>query len=132
MVAREIYLRALALLQEQDADGAGYDTDAFETSAPHLINLLCSLLDDLDLHIKGRRFHESQSEPRTIDTLDDEVLLHPVICAGVLPLGLAFLLISEEDTARAGLFFKLYEQEKDALRRRFKQSRRHRITSVYS
>ena len=37
MVAREIYLRALALLQEQDADGAGYDTDAFETSAPHLI-----------------------------------------------------------------------------------------------
>lgn len=131
MKAREIYERALALLQEQNADGADYDTGAFEASAPRLIGLLSALLEELDLHVKGRRFHENQSLPREIKSLDDEVLLHPVICAGVLPLGLAFLLISEEDASRASFFFNLYEREKDALRRRFRKARRHRITSVY-
>ncbi len=131
MKARAIYERALALLAEQNADGANYDTEAFEAASPNLINLLCVLLDELDLHVKGRTFHETQLLPREIKTLDDEVLLHPVIASGVLPLGLAFLLVAEEDGARASLFFNLYEKEKDAVRRRFKKAKRHKITSVY-
>lgn len=131
MLAREIYQRALHLMQEVDSDGTNYDTDAFEVSSASLINLLCVLLDELDLLVKGRNFHEAHTAPREITSLDDEVLLHPVITAGILPLGLAFLLLAQEDSERAAVFFNLYEKEKDALRRRFKRGRRHKITSVY-
>ena len=130
MKAREIYRRALALLAEQD-DGAGYDTEAFENCAPALINLLCTMLDELDLFIKCRDFRDNQVEPRQIESLEDEVPLHPVITSGVMPLGLAFLLIAEENATRAALFFKLYQSEKDALFRRYRKARRHKITSVY-
>lgn len=131
MKAREIYESALSLLAEQNTDGADYDTDAFEASAPALINLLCVLLDELDLHIKNRKFRDDQSEIRRIETLEDEVPLHPILQRGVMPLGLAFLLIAEENATRANLFFNLYQKEKEALFRRWKRGRRHSITSVY-
>lgn len=130
MIAREVYRSALCLLQENE-DDTSLDTALFEESAPRLLSLLCVLLDEVDLHVKGRRFHENALIPREIRTLDDEVPLHPVICAGALPLGLAFLLISEEDQKRASLFFNLFQTEKDNLIRRFKRGRRHKISSVY-
>ncbi len=131
MTARQIYHRALALLQEQDSDGVSYDTEAFRRAAPELINLLCVMLDDLDLKIKGKRFRENELLPREIKTEDDEVPLHPVILAGVMPLGLAFLLIAQEDAARASLFFNLFQKEKDLLYKRFQRAKRHSITRVY-
>ncbi len=129
MKAREIYNHTLALLHEQGS--TGYQTDAFERIAPSLLNLLCGLLYDLDLRIKNRKFHENQTQLAPITSLDDEVHLHPLLCQSVLPMGLAFLLINEEDTERAALFFNLYRTEKDALYQRTKRARRHKITSVY-
>lgn len=131
MTGREIYLRALSLLHEQDTDGASYDTASFEASAPECINLLSVLLNELDLHIKGKQTPQNELFPNRIRSLDDEVPLHPVILSGVMPLGLAFLLVSEEDAARASLFFNLFQKEKDALTHRFKQGRRHPITCIY-
>lgn len=131
MTARQIYHRALALIQEQDTDGVSYDTEAFRRSAPEMINLLCVLLDDLDLKIKGKAFRENELLPREVKSEDDEVPLHPVILAGALPLGLAFLLLAEEDASRASLFFNLFQKEKEALYRRFKRGTRRAITRVY-
>ena len=131
MKAREVYERALALLSEHESDGANYDTAAFEENAPRLLSLLCVMLDETDLTVRHKEFREEAAEIKTVTTLDDEVYLHPLICAGVLPLGLAFLLIAEENSTLSSLFFSLYQKEKDALIRRFRKARRHQITSVY-
>ena len=130
MTARDVYNRSLALIHEHNSDGP-YDTLDFQKAAPELINLLCTLLEELDLHIKGQKFHENALTPHTIQSLDDEVLLHPILCSAVLPLGLAFLFLTEENSSLAGIFCKLYESERESLRRRFLKGRRHKITNLY-
>lgn len=132
MTGRTVYNRALTLLHERGGEGEiQYDTAQFEAAAPTLINVLAVMLDELDLHIKHRAFHEAEYLPKQIVSLDEELSLHPSICMSVLPLGLAFFLVSEENESRAALFFKLYQTEKDALYRRYRTVRRHKIKSVY-
>ena len=132
MTGRAVYFKALSLLNERAADGeTQYDTASFEAAAPEMINVLSVMLDDLDLHVKHREFHEANDEPRQISSLDETIYLHPVICASVLPLGLAFFLIAEENSNRASLFFNLYRTEKEALYRKYRSTKRHKIRSVY-
>ncbi len=132
MTGKDVYYKALSLLNEHEAPGeAQYDTESFERAAPEMINVLTVMLDDLDLHVKHRSFHEATDEPKQIHSLSEPIYLHPAICASVLPLGLAFFLIAEENSARASLFFKLYQSEKEALYRKYRTVRRHKIRSVF-
>lgn len=132
MTAREIYHRGLVLLNETGAQGEGqYDTELFEKNAPTLINILIVMLDELDCFIKNKKVPENRYEPQRIETLDDTVFMHPAITEGVMPFGLAYLLILEEDGERAGVFYKRYHEEKEGLRKRFTGVKRHSIKSVY-
>lgn len=131
MTARSIYERTLAILQEQDSEEGAYDTERFERAAPSLIALLCVLLDELDFHIKGQSVSQDALCLPKVVSLEDEVHLHPILCATLVPLGLAFLLLSEENASRASLYYNLYQNEKQALFRRYKRAKRHHITQLY-
>jgi len=132
MTAREIYQRSLVLLNETGSQGEGqYDTALFEKNAPTLINMLIVMLDELDCFIKNKKVQENQYESQCIETLDDTVFLHPIITENIMPFGLAYLLILEEDSARASVFYKRYREEKEELKNRFRSVKRHTIRNMY-
>lgn len=120
--AREIFERSIALLCQEK----GENTEAFEERAPTLINLLLAQLLELDLTLKGEVL-SSRSCPQ-IGSLEDPLGLEDVILLSTLPLGLAALLIQEEEPDRSNFFWQLFQKDKENLRSRCKKTRRHKIT----
>ncbi len=123
--AREIFERAIALLGQEK----GENTEVFETRAPSLTNLLLAQLWELDLSLKGQR--GTCSSCPQIRTLEDAVGMEDAILLSTLPLGLAALLIQEEEPERSEFFWHLFQNEKETLRSRCKKTRRHKITRSF-
>jgi hypothetical protein len=120
--AFEVYRRSLALLGQEE----GENTDGFEKRAPDLINLLLARLTELDLNLKGN-VESPYPLPQQIDSLEDLIGLEEVIVLSALPIGLAALLIQEEEPERASYFTQLFEKECGSLRQRCRKGRRHKI-----
>ncbi|MBR2634901.1 MAG: hypothetical protein IKD31_04925 [Clostridia bacterium] len=120
--AREIFQRSLALLGQEP----GENTEAFERRAPRILNLLLAELVELDYWLKGEKMPDTVSVP-SVETLEDPLELDESIEWMLLPLGLAALLIQEEEGARGSFFLQLYENERETLRRRRRRGRRHKI-----
>lgn len=120
--AREIYERSLALLGQE----GGENTAPFEEKAPALINLLLAQLLELDLALKGEGGDLLSPVPQ-IRSLDEALGYEDVILLSLLPVGLAALLIQEEEPERGSFFLQLYQRERENMRQRFRKGRRHKI-----
>ncbi len=132
MKVREVFDIAVALLGETaQEEGICYDLEGFSRNAAGIVNVLSGGLDELDCILKQITPDSDNRLPAAVKELEDEIGLHPLICRAVLPFGLCYLLLLEENPSRATHFLKLYESEKSALKRRFNRTRRHRIRNVY-
>ncbi len=120
--AHEIYTRSLALLGQKN----GANTQDFEERAPSLINCLIAELSELDLAMKGKEPFD-QASVFQIHSLEEEVGMEDAITLSLLPMGLAALLIQEEEPDRALFFRNLYQQEREMLRHTFRRGKRHKI-----
>ncbi len=129
MTGFDLYEKAMALLGEE-IDGEAADTAAFRRSSPFLVNLLLADLAELNEILLG---HTTDGNLRVqqIETLDDEIPVVPLVALGAMPLGLAFYLLLEEDPDRAAFFYRLYQEEKLALRRNFVKGIRHPVRKIY-
>lgn len=83
------------------------DCEDMTQRATGLINLLIAENAYLDSLIKKQNLVIS-----TIVALTDTVTVSPLLCAVVLPYGLAFLLIQNEDNNAAMIFKNKYEVER--------------------
>ena len=126
MKAREIYSRSLALLGEDP----GENTLPFEKRALTLINFLLGDVRELDLAVKGEKYSPYGASLQLL-SLEDETGCAEPIALTLLPLGLASLLINEEEPARSQLFLQQYNREKESLRVRCRRGRRHKIRRIY-
>ena len=116
--AKEILNRSLTLLGEE----AGENTESFEQRAVTLINVLLSQISVLNEAAP----EEAVIVPQ-IKSLEDQVGGEDAIALSLLPLGLAALLIGEEDENRSAFFLTLYQNERERLRLRSRKGRRHKI-----
>lgn len=125
--AREIYRKSLSILGESAEDE---NTLPYERRAVALINLLLGDLYELDFALKGETLPLQGSVPQ-ITSLDDEIGMEESLVFSLIPLGLAFLLLNDEEPGRAALFLQLYQEERERLRRFCRRGRRHKITRPY-
>lgn len=116
--AKEILHRSLTLLGEE----AGENTESFETRAVTLMNVLLSQISVINEAAPADGAFVPQ-----IRGLEDEVGGEDAVALSLLPLGLAALLIEEEDEKRAAFFLSLYQNERERLRLRSRKGRRHKI-----
>lgn len=104
MTGKELYDRALNLLSYKNADGTdnGDCTDML-SRAPDLINVL--LAETFTL--RQRLTTGNAISLEYLNSLEDTVPCEEPILGGVLPYGLAALLIAEEDK---GLYKEMYDR----------------------
>lgn len=131
MTARDLLERTLAIINERDSSGAVGDIGDYEENSIELINTLCDML-----WISNRILQESsafhwQFAPSQLKSLDEEILLHPALCAPVLPFGLAYLLLLEEDRERAERYYVLFRQAETAALNYLSKSKRQPVRDVY-
>lgn len=132
MTGQEIFDLAVALLGEADnGECANYDLEGFEKSAVGILNVLGVSLDGLDCTLKRQRPDADNHRYMWIGSLKDPVPLHPVLCRSLLPLGLCYYFLLEENAARATHFLRAFESQKAAVEKRFPGARRHGIRNVY-
>lgn len=99
--ANEIYLAALAIMDEQDAD------NSYKDRSPALINALMSRCWQYTEKYKGG----SRSGYTAINSLDDEMVdFDDTIILGVMPYGLAAALYIGEDPLRANSWQQQFEE----------------------
>lgn len=119
---RDIYETAARLMDAQNestGDVDTTDTREYRLRTPSLLN---SILD--------RAYPASDTYPRDRDpgdgrrpvcpkvsSLEDPVALDGRLCTGVLPYGLAGLLLAEENPALAGFFWQTFLEELESARR---------------
>lgn len=104
MTGKEIYDLALHLIACKNADGTDNpDCDDYKSRAVALINILAAENHRLDRSLRG----DGSVRITPIETLDDAVRCHELVLYGLLPFGLASLLVAEED---AELSRSLYER----------------------
>lgn len=120
--AREIYKKSLAILGMTENE----NTEVYLQRAPHLINLLLAETADLEESLKGGESVPGQAILQISD-LGEPLGLEDAILYSLIPLGLASLLIQEEEPERASFFMQLYQREKSALRARALRGKRHKI-----
>ncbi|MEA4833342.1 hypothetical protein SDC9_124886 [bioreactor metagenome] len=120
------------MLSENDEYGqAKPDTAVFRSSAPALINTLIVMLDELDCYVKGIRINDTVHVPQTIHSLDDELYTHPRLCMGAMVLGLCYMLINEENEKRGAMFYALFRDESENIRRIFRVAKHRSVKNVY-
>lgn len=129
VTANSIYEKSLLILGET-LDPASPDTAFFREAAPGYINLLLASLFELDCSLKGTRPHAGEAIPQ-IASLEEEIDYCDPISLSLLPLGLAYYLALEEDSARALFFYQQYNEEKATLRREYKCSRSTSVRELY-
>ena len=132
MTARQVYERALSLINERDGRGEYHsDVKDFEENAPQLINSLITLLLPTQRIIEKKGIREEGFDFEAVSSLDDEVPLHRALSSGVLPFALASLLIIEEDVARADYFYKLFRDSEARVAESYASGSHGSIKNVY-
>lgn len=114
----------LCALRTKSGDVPG-DCEDLMQRAVGMLNLLIAENAFLDSLIKKQAMVIA-----SISQLPDTVELSPILCASVLPYGLACLLIQNEDSAAASFFRSKYETESYKIRASLKGESRQ-ITEVY-
>lgn len=132
MTARKALEYALDIINQRNEDGeyTPYMGD-YERNTLSYINILTVSLYELDCRLKGITCNIDEVTPKSIESLDDEIGLHEAICRGVLPYGLAFMLLLEEEPQRAERFHTIYKEEFMRLENMSASCRRRLITEVY-
>ena len=120
--AEELYHRSLALIGEVP----GGENELFRERAIPLMNVLLSQLYELDMALRGGKLCPGAIIPQVRD-LEDLLPFSEAILYTVLPLGLAGLLLMEEEAERGRFFLQLYHTEVEILRDRCKRGIRHKI-----
>ena len=109
----DIAIRLMDAQNESTGSTDTADTKEYRLRTPSLLN---SLLDRV--YPASDTFHQSQPGRRPVcpkvETLSDTLDLDPRICTGVLPYGLAGLLLAEEDPARADFFWQTFLEQLEA------------------
>ena len=107
--AQEVFDIAVRLMDEQDdasGDTCTEDTRTYLLRTPSLLNSLldrcASAAGTTSSSCGGCAYIHDMSDP--VD-LDEE------LCTGVLPYGLAGLLLAEEDPGRADFFWQTYQEQ---------------------
>ena len=103
----------------------------FRCCAVQMINVLISELDWLDCMLKKTDPDSDEHSIPVIEKLSDTIELHDLITASLLPLGLGYMFLSEENPVRAAFFYKKYEQQAADLKKRFVRGKRHPVRDVY-
>ncbi len=132
MTARQVLESALSLMNERGENGE-YSADIrdYEKNAVSCLSILAISLHELDCRIKGVVCRFDDITPPEVKSLDDELQLHISICRGVLPYGLAFMLLIEEEPSRSELFRSIYEKECFRLERLYTRAKRRSVKEVY-
>lgn len=132
MKVREVYDRALAMINERDSGGAYHsDTADFEKNTPAILNSFIILLLSDDAMIRGNRVRDISFEVEPVTSMEDKIPLHASLASGVLPFALASFLILEEDKERADYFYRLYLDAKSRVVSSFVTARHRRIKNMY-
>lgn len=129
MSVREIFMSAMALIDEMTSTGSIDETTTaeFKASAPHIITMLQNEL----IGIENRyRKVEDYVYPVKLESLDDYVEIDDVKANTLLVNGLAAHLMLHEDTALANFFQSRYEEMK-ALFLKKTPKQREKIEDVY-
>lgn len=123
---------ALDIINQRNEDGeyASYTAD-YEKNVLSYVNILTISLYELDCRIKGITCNIDEATPRCVESLEDDMVLHETICRGILPYGLAFMLLLEEEPQRAERYHVLYKEECARLEKMSAAVRRRPITEVY-
>lgn len=122
---RDIYDTAIRLMDAQNestGDTDTTDTKEYRLRTPSLLN---SILDRVypasDTYPRAARGAAPAPTRRPIcpkvSTMEDPVALDGRLCAGVLPYGLAGLLLAEENPALAAFFWQTFQEELESARR---------------
>ena len=131
MKLREVYKRALALINERNSEGS-YQADVgdLEKNAPDVVNTLISLYKTTDSLLKNERIRDSV-EINTVKSLDSDIPLHPHISSSVLPFALAAMMILEEDAVRSQYFLKLAHDAEARLISAYATAKSTSVRNVY-
>lgn len=126
MTGNDVFNTALDLCALRNTNGSiPNDCEDLRQRAVGLLNLLIAENAYLDSLIKKQNIVIS-----TITSLADTIELSPILTSVVLPYGLAFLLIQNEDAGTAAFFRAKYESEKAKIQSQLKGVIRE-ITEVY-
>lgn len=128
MKGKVIYDMAANLLGVKTVDGGDHaDCTDYLSRAPDLINILIAETMYLDRRLKG----DSEAEAVYISGLESEIAQDERLCYGVMPYGLAALLIAEED----GELYKIMREQYLLAVRRLEEAvvgKRHPIEDRYT
>ena len=122
----EILTRSLSLIGEVPQE----ENETLKERSVELINLILSQLYELELSLRGERRNEAKSIPQ-ITSLSDTIPFSQPILFTLIPLGLAGYLLNEEEPSRSSFFLSLYQTERELVRARCKNSRRHKINRSF-
>lgn len=132
MTARQVYKRALALINERDGSGAYHsDVNDFELNAPEIINTVITLLLPSQSIIEGKKVRDLNIPLEAVKTLDDTVPLHEALASAVMPFYLASIIILEEDSQRSDYFFRLFRESEERIVRGYSQLTHSSVKNVY-
>ena len=128
MTGTAIFRQTLAMMGETPDETLANVADLKER-ALHYLNLLLTDVQELDSLVRGEQCSPSDSA-RQLSSLSQEVEVCDQVAHAILPLGLAFFLLLEEDAERSNWYFRLFSQAKKDLRGRV-AGRRHRIRDMF-
>ena len=110
---QSVFDKAIHLMDSQNESTGSTETADTKEYALRTISLLNSLLD--------RCLPASDIQPKTedgwraicpkVEAFTDEIQLDEYLCTGILPYGLAGLLLTEEDPARADFFWQTFLEQ---------------------
>ena len=132
MTARQVYKRALSLINERDDTGEYHaDVNDFELNAPEIINTLITLLLPSQSIIEGKRLSDMDIFFEAVKTLDDTVPLHDALASGVMPFYLASIIILEEDRERSDYFHRLFKESEERVVKAYSTLKHTSVKNVY-
>ena len=133
MTAREVYNRAIALINERNGGGAYHDdVEDFEKNAPEVMNSIITLLWPSQCIIEKKRLEALSWDFSPIGSMDDEIPLHIALASGPLPFALASFLLLEEDAQRADYFYSLFRKSEENVVKTLSYATHGKIRDVYS
>lgn len=132
MTGQELFDTTSRLIGECLEEGENWDVIGFRCSAVQMINVLICELDWLDCQLKKTDPDSDEHSIPVIENLSDTIDLHDLITVSLLPLGLGYMFLSEENPVRAAFFYKKYEAQLGDLKKRFVRGKRHSVRDVYS
>ncbi len=132
MTGRDVYTKALAIINERDSEGEFHaDTSDYEKNAHELLNVLVSKLWCDDCILRGIPVRDWRYTVEDISSLDEEISIHSAFLPA-LSFALASLLIHEEDSARADYYYKLFRDTEASLMENFARANHTSIKDIYS